>query len=708
MKEETSEKLLELRGLKAQIKTDLGIVKAVDGVSLAVNRNRTLCIVGESGCGKSFMARSITQLAAGRGKTITGEILFSQKNGRTVDIGKLDPKGPEIRRIRGREISMIFQEPMTSLSPVHSIGNQIAEAALLHFDINKAEARDRTIEVLRRVGLPKPEARLDAYPFQLSGGMRQRAMIAMALICKPSLLIADEPTTALDVTTQAVILDLMRNLQDELGMGVIFITHDLGVVAEIADDVAVMYLGRVVESGPVSTIFHDPKHPYTRSLLKAIPHLGSGKRDRLISIPGIVPHPFDRPAGCAFHTRCPSFMPGLCDRLEPPLKHFDDQTSASCHLFGEDAEGYPVAHSSADKHKGVVATPDSRNTPAAPLLEVRDLKLHFPIRSGKRRKDRGFVKAVDGVSFDIRKGETIALVGESGCGKSTLSRCLMRIYEPTAGEIRYHTEDGDVVDLAPMSRKELKQFHREMRMIFQDPHSSLNPRMTVFDIVGESLMLHGVASKADRKEKVTQLLTEVGLQPDYMSRFPHAFSGGERQRIGIARALALAPRLVVADEAVSALDVSVQAQILNLLKDLQGRLGLTYLFVAHDLSVVEHISDRVAVMYVGKFVEIADTATIYGNCKHPYTEALLSAVPKPDPKFRDQTDRIRLGGEVADPVNPPSGCFFHPRCRYSDGNRCVKQTPQIRDVGPNHQVACHFAEELELRGIAEDPAELRQ
>ncbi|WP_172294263.1 ABC transporter ATP-binding protein [Pseudoruegeria sp. HB172150] len=700
--------LLTLRDVKVQIRTDEGVVQAVDGVNLSVARNRTLCIVGESGCGKSMTARAITNLVTSSNKSLSGEVLFTRVNGETLDLAALDPKGPEIRRIRSGEISMIFQEPMTSLSPVHTIGNQIGEAAQLHFGEGKDAARARTIEVLGRVGIPNPSQRVDAYPFQLSGGMRQRAMIAMALVCRPQLLIADEPTTALDVTTQAVILDLMKELQAEMGMGLIFITHDLGVVAEIADDVAVMYLGRVVESGPVDEIFHDPKHPYTRSLLQSIPRLGArGTGQRLKSIEGIVPHPFDRPKGCSFHPRCPSFMPGICDSSDPPATSLASDRQVRCHLYGEDGSERTVAPVVS---RSPISSPDTAGpttgatTPAGgTLIEARNLQMHFPVTSGRRRRRaRSVVKAVDGVELEIRQGETLALVGESGCGKSTLGRSLVRIYDPTGGEVLYHESEGAVTDLVPLTHKQMKPYRRDIRMIFQDPHSSLNPRMTVLEIVGECLKLYGVEDGKGMRRRVAELLQTVGLRSEYMSRYPHAFSGGERQRIGIARALALNPRLVVADEAVSALDVSVQAQILNLMKDLQEQMGLTYLFVAHDLSVVEHISDRVAVMYVGKIVEVADTDTLFARPRHPYTEALLSAVPKPDPRLRGSGERVRLSGEVADPANPPSGCYFHPRCPYADGDRCSRETPVLQDVEGGGRVACHHADKLDLAGVALD------
>jgi peptide/nickel transport system ATP-binding protein len=688
-----SDNLIEVKNLQTHFFTDEGIVKAVDGIDFSIPRGKTLCIVGESGCGKSVTARSILQVVDPPGRMVGGDILFHPTPDQEINLAKLNPRGAEIRAIRGKDITMIFQEPMTALSALYTIGNQIIEAIRWHLPMTKNQARERAIEVLALVGIPRPHELIDSYTFQLSGGMRQRAMIAMALVCEPKLLIADEPTTALDVTTQANILDLIARLQSEMNMAVMFITHDLGIVAEIAHEVAVMYLGTIVEYGPVETIFSDPKHPYTRALLRSIPHLNPRSKTHLAAIRGMVPHPLNRPSGCSFHTRCDFAVAGVCDTHVPPPTQTDEGCAVRCFLYSSE---HPIAPRAIEMPIQIAtdSVPESASS-RQPLLDIRALKMHFPINSGLFSQVIGHVKAVDGVSFSIYEGETLGLVGESGCGKTTLGHTIMRLYTPTEGEIHYYGDKP--TDLAKLDNRALKLYHREIRMIFQDPHSSLNPRLPVLEIVGESLKVNKLAQGKDLESRVRDLLLKVGLRPEYIRRYPHAFSGGERQRIGIARALAPSPRLVVADEPVSALDVSVQAQILNLLKDLQNDFGLTYLFISHDLNVVSHISDRVAVMYVGKIVEIAPTQALFERPRHPYTEALLSAVLKPDPAARRSSQRIRLEGDVADPANPPPGCAFHPRCRYAQ-ERCRVETPVLRPAGDGQLAACHFADELTLTG----------
>ncbi len=694
-----SDRVLEINNLHTYFFTPEGVVKAVEGVSLQVTRGRTLCIVGESGCGKSITARSILQVVDQPGRIVSGEILFRPTREQTIDLAKLNPYGRELRSVRGKDIAMIFQEPMSALSPLYTIGNQIMEVLRWHMTISPQEARARAIEALRQVGIPRPAELIDAYTFELSGGMRQRAMIAMALICQPKLLIADEPTTALDVTTQAVVLDLLQGLQHDLAMSMIFITHDLGVVAEIADDVAVMYLGSVVEQGTVEQVFGDPKHPYTRALLNSIPKLSLRRHARLNVIAGMVPHPLKRPLGCSFHPRCTFAKPGLCDSVLPETVSIGDHHDVRCHAY---APALSIALD-AITHSNDQPTDDGLSERAAnlqPLLQVNQVRMHFPITKGFFSRTVGYVKAVDGVSFAIYQGETLGLVGESGCGKTTLGHCLMRLYQPTAGEILYQRRDGDAVDLASLKGADLRTLWQEIRMIFQDPHSSLNPRLSVLEIIAETLRVNTDLSGADIEARVGELLLKVGLRPEYIQRYPHAFSGGERQRISIARALISKPRLVVADEPVSALDVSVRAQILNLMRDLQLEFNLTYLFISHDLSVVAHISDRVAVMYAGKIVELAPTRLLFARPQHPYTEALLSAVLKPELHGRIQDSRIRLEGEVADPANPPSGCAFHPRCRYAQ-ERCQHETPLLRPMLDGTLVACHLTEMLTLQGIRE-------
>ncbi len=692
---QASDHLLEVKDLQIHFFTNEGVVKAVEDVSFGIPRGKTLCVVGELGCGKSVMARSILQIVDPPGRVVAGDILFRPTPGTEMNLAKLKPNGTDIRAIRGKDITMIFQEPMASLSPLYTIGNQIVEAIRWHSSLSRQEARERAIEALAKVGIPRPRELIDSYAFELSGGMRQRAMIAMALVGEPKLLIADEPTTALDVTTQANVLDLIRDLQHDMQMSVLFITHDLGVVADIADEVVVMYLGVIVERGPVDQIFAAPKHPYTRALLRSIPRLSTRKKARLDAIRGSIPHPLNRPHGCPFQTRCEFAVAGVCDKHYPALV-VEGKQEVRCFLYGE--------HPLITAKEIITPTAEAESTlPVSPaaqrmLLEVNDLKMHFPITSGLLNRVIGHVKAVDGVSFAIYEGETLGLVGESGCGKTTLGHTLLRLYNPTSGEIMYTPEDGHPVDLAKLDVKQIKPYRREIRMVFQDPQSSLNPRLPVLEIVGEALQVNGIAHGKALEVRVRDLLQRVGLRPEYIRRYPHAFSGGERQRIGIARALAPNPRLIVADEAVSALDVSVQAQILNLLKELQGEFGLTYLFISHALNVVAHISNRAAVMYVGKIVELTTTEELFQNPLHPYTEALLSAVLKPDPNARRENNRIRLKGDVADPSHPPSGCPFHTRCLYVQ-DRCIVDVPALRESRSGHLVACHFAETLHLKGV---------
>jgi peptide/nickel transport system ATP-binding protein len=590
---------------------------------------------------------------------------------------------------------MIFQEPMTALSPVHTIGNQMAEAITLHEKVGRKEARDRSIEMLQRVGLPRPAERLDAYSFQLSGGMRQRAMIAMALMCSPSLLLADEPTTALDVTTQAQILDLMRSLRTDFGMSILFITHDLGVVAEMADEVVVMYLGMVVERGPVGQVFHDPRHPYTRALLRSNPrHDGmSGRRLRVIA--GGVPDLLNRPEGCPFHNRCPEAIAGTCDQRMPEQQTVGVDHVVRCWVADRPRASEPIVAAEAVEAPRVVPIT------TAPLLEIDDLTMHFFQRRGLLRRNVTTIRAVNNLSLSVFPGETLGLVGESGCGKTTSGRCIIRTLDPTGGSIRFRQADGTMQDVAQLPRSALKAYRRQVRMIFQDPYSSLDPRMTVADIVGEPLLVNGIAKGSELQDRVADLVRHVGLRTEHLRRYPHAFSGGERQRIGIARALSVNPRLVICDEAVSALDVSVQAQILNLLRDLQEEWHLTYLFIGHDLSVVRHICDRVAVMYAGRIVELGETRQVFEAPTHPYTSALLSAAPVFEPETRARRKRVILTGEVPDPARLPGGCPFHPRCPHSDGARCTSEAPGLLPVGatPEAWAACHYAEMLNLPGI---------
>jgi len=697
---------LVIEGLRTHFFTDDGVVNAVDGVDLQVPAGKTLCIVGESGCGKSVTARSILGLIDPPGRIVDGQIWWRPDPGSArVDLAGLDPRGKQMRRIRGGDIGMVFQEPMASLSPMYSIGDHLVETMRLHLQLSPAEARIKAIDDLARVGIPDPQQRFDAYPFQLSGGMCQRAMIALALSCNPSLLIADEPTTALDVTTQAQILDLLRELQDEFGMAIMFITHDLGVVAEIADEVTVMYLGTVAEHGPVNEVFEDPQHPYTQALLRSVPMMGLGDRDRLTAISGNVPHPGDRPTGCPFHSRCPEKIHGLCESVVPEEHTLGAGRGATCHLLSEDVPDRRQATTPTSIPVTITPRGDRPAFAGKPLLEVKDLRMHFPVRKGFLGRTVGHVRAVDDVDLTIYPGETLGLVGESGCGKTTLGRCVARALRPTSGQIQYRHPDRDTpVDLAQLTGQELRTYRGEVRVIFQDPFSSLNPRMTLLQLLSEPLRrIEGNHVDSAVKDQVADMLKRVGLRPEYMRRYPHAFSGGERQRINIARALITNPRLVIADEAVSALDVSVRAQILNLLRDLQDEYGLTYLFISHDLSVVDYLCDRVAVMYLGKIVESAETQALFNTPRHPYTEALLSAVPNPDPRMRGGSTRIRLADDPPDPTDPPDGCPFHTRCPHVQPTRCSSDVPHLAEGGgAHHLAACHYAEELSLTGVVRE------
>jgi peptide/nickel transport system ATP-binding protein len=562
----TSGVLLQVRDLRTHFPIRTGVLKAVDGVSFDVERGKTLCVVGESGSGKSVTARSILQIVDEPGRIVSGSMLLHRPDGSSVDMAQLGKRSKEIRAVRGAEIAMIFQEPMSSLSPVHTVGNQIMEVLQLHLKMDKRQARARCVELLTQVEIPNPDKAVDRYTFEFSGGMRQRVMIAMSLACNPALLIADEPTTALDVTTQAEILDLIKKLQVSHGMAVMFITHDMGVVAEIADQVIVMHHGKVVETGPVEDIFHAPKEPYTQMLIGSVTKLGRTADIRL---------------------------------KRPPI---------------------PAA--------------------ALPILEVRDLQLHF----GSAKAP---IKAVDGVSLHVMPGESLGIVGESGSGKTTMGRCLLRVYDPKAGSIAYRRADGSVVDMVTADKHTLKDCRREIRMIFQDPVGSLNPRMTVAQIVGEPLLVNNLARGKELDDRVAELLQSVGLEPAWRERYPHAFSGGQRQRIGIARALALNPRLIVADEATSALDVSLRSQMLDLLLNLQDKLGLSFIFISHDIAVIRYFCDRVAVMHRGKVVESGETEQVCDHPSHPYTQALLSAIPRPDPRQRSIHKRFRYDATAA-------------------------------------------------------------
>jgi len=667
---DAAEPLLVVDDLHVTFTTPRGIVRAVDGISYRLHRGEIMAIVGESGCGKSAAALAIMRLLARpAGKTPKGRILFQGQ-----DLLKLPES--KMREIRGRDIAMIFQEPMSSLNPVLSVGLQIMEPLRTHLGMDKETAHARALELLQLVGITDAERRLDQYPHQLSGGMRQRPMIAMGLACNPKLIIADEPTTALDVTIQAQILELMRDLSRRLDIALVIITHNLGIVARYADHVGVMYAGQMVEQATAEELFARPRHPYTIGLLKSVPRLDRPRGGRLETIEGLPPDLLRPPAGCRFAARCTLRLP-LCDTA-PNLVPIDGaEHLARCHRAGEIAAGL---------------TPPSRTSPAprtivAPgqadvLLRVDDLHTTFVSRPGIFAEPM-VVRAVSGVSFSVRRGETLGLVGESGCGKTTVGRTILRLTPATSGNVQFG--DTDVLGAEGAS---LTAIRRQMQVIFQDPVSSLNPRMTVGQIIGEPLKVYRLArSRSAAQDRVSELLSRVGLHGYMAERYPHQLSGGQRQRVGIARALAMEPSFIVCDEPVSALDVSIQAQVITLLEELQRELGLAYLFIAHDLAVVRHISHRVAVMYLGHVVEMADRNALYETPLHPYTKALLAAAPVPDPAVERMRGTVVLGGEIPSPSRPPSGCVFHTRCPIATAE-CRDVVPSLEDYGSGHLAAC--------------------
>ncbi|GAA0353140.1 ABC transporter ATP-binding protein [Bacillus horti] len=660
----SKEKVLEVSDLKTYFFGDDGRVsKAVDGVSLDVYAGETLAIVGESGSGKSVSSLSIMGLIPEQiGEVVEGKILFEGQ-----DLLKLSEK--QLTRIRGNQIAMIFQEPMVSLNPIFTVGYQIAEALRKHKGLKKAAAYEKAIHLLKLVGFPRAEETVHEYPHQLSGGMRQRAVIAMAMCCEPRLLIADEPTTALDVTVQAQILELMKDVKEKYDSSILLITHDLGVVAEMADRVIVMYAGQVVEEASVHDIFDRSLHPYTEGLMSSMPRL-EDEETRLEQIPGAIPPSHSFPQGCRFAPRCSKVM-ARCMEEDPELIEHEIRHRVRCFLY--------------DDSESIVINDDrtvERKKDKEVLLEVKGLKKYFPLRKGLFGKPIKEIKAVDHVSFTIYKGETLGIVGESGSGKSTLGRTLLRLLEPTAGQILFNGQS-----LSELRASELRKQRREMQMIFQDPFATLNQRMTIGQLMMEPMIIHNLYPPMEREAKVIEWLERVGLSAAALSKYPHEFSGGQRQRIGIARAVAMHPQLVVADEPVSALDVSIQAQVLNLLADLQEELNLTYLFISHDLSVIKHFCDRVGVMYLGRMMEIAPKRNFYQKPLHPYSQALLSAIPVPNPKATGE--KIILQGDPPSPANPPSGCVFRTRCTQAH-ERCEKEIPQLTHQGDGQYVACHL------------------
>jgi peptide/nickel transport system ATP-binding protein len=760
--------VLDIENLSTHIKLTSSVVQAVGNVDMKIDAGETLGVVGESGCGKSMTGLSIMGLLPPGGSVVEGSIKL---DGREL----VGLKQEELRQVRGNEIAMIFQDPLTSLDPTKTIGYQVAEPVRLHQGVSKADAIQRAVEVMSLVGLPRPKERLDDYPHQLSGGLRQRVMIAMALANEPKLLIADEPTTALDVTIQAQILALLRDLKERLGMAMLLITHDMGVIAGHADRVNVMYAGRVVETAEVRELFNEMHHPYTQALLASIPQLDQDANEALHAIPGLPPDLSHLPRGCRFAARC-SRATDKCRTDEPSLsgQTYEHRFScwhpvhgplalavigeagpdaASTGLVSSDAESVAEAALPPDKagytpefvadasladaatadgevpeaaaesgetqqaeaivvaaglqvtadgrlevtERKVVVVADSNGAP--PLLELRNLVKEFPITSGAiLQRKVGAVHAVSDVSFSVPAGTTFGLVGESGCGKTTIGRMIVALEKPNSGAI---TLGG--MNVSKLRGTELRRKRRDLQIMFQDPQSSLDPRMRVGAIIGEPLAVQHLGTKRAQRDRVFELLGEVGLPRNAVERYPHEFSGGQRQRIGLARALTLNPRLIVADEPVSALDVSIRAQVLNLMKRLQASHGLTYVVISHDLAVVKYMAERIGVMYLGKLVEIGSGQDVYERPAHPYTAGLIATIPVPKPSLERAKKGAAIRGELPSPVNPPSGCRFRTRCPFAQ-ELCAVEEPPLRSFGPGHVAACHFPLQTPDGADADAPA----
>jgi peptide/nickel transport system ATP-binding protein len=667
--------LLEIEDLSAQFHTDDGIVRAVNGVSYRLHEEECLGIVGESGCGKSVHARSIMGLIPrAYGSYRAKKIWFDGQ-----DLLKLS--GDQLRRIRGSRIGMVFQDPMSSLNPVMKIGDQLSEVLRIHRNMAPRQAWKRSEELLSLVRISDAAGRLHEYPFQFSGGMQQRVMIAMALACDPKLLIADEPTTALDVTIQAEIIKLVRDIQQEFKTAIMWITHDLGIVAGLADNVNVMYAGRIVERGGVLDIYERPLHPYTQGLLGSVPKPGDAGQ-RLSSIPGVPPNLIDLPPGCPFQPRC-LYAKDVCRTENPELRMTDSDGHLAACFFWREIQEHGRANYAPSPRRPSVDHHEMRD--AKKLLVLKGLKKYFPIQRGFTKRRVGDVKAVDGVSFDICAGETVGLVGESGSGKTTVGMSIARLTDPIEGSVVFMGKE-----IATVKSRELKRIRPSMQIIFQNPFSSLNPRQSVETIVSTPLRVHRVGNDQEIRSRTTELLRIVGLDPDCGNRYPHEFSGGQQQRIGIARALALNPELIICDEPISSLDVSIQAQIVNLLKDLQKEFGVSYLFISHDLRMTNYISDRIAVMYLGRIMELAEKEELYANPRHPYTRFLLSAIPVPDPSVEKKRRLLKAREyEMPSAANPPPGCGFNTRCPAAI-EICFTSRPEFKETGERHYCACHL------------------
>ncbi len=684
--------VLEVSHLRTEFHLRKANVGAVDDISFTVAPGECVGLVGESGCGKSTAGLSIIQLLPNVGH-IVGDSSIKLNGRELVGLHERD-----LQKVRGNEVAMIFQDPMTSLNPTMTIGAQIAEGVRIHRQVSRKEARDRALEVLTLVGMPRPAERLDYYPHQLSGGLRQRVMIAMALSCEPQLLIADEPTTALDVTIQAQILNLIDDLRERLNTAVILITHDMGVIAGRTDRVMVMYAGKIVEGATTDELFHRMRHPYASALLQSIPKLDQDSTQRLYNIPGIPPDLSEKLDNCRFNPRCPNATE-RCRSEEPPLE--PDSVNAD-HEF---ACFHPVGTAEGQETPVLIATPEERAAmleraerrvselaERSALLEIDHLVKEFPVTSGAiTQRKIGSVKAVSDVSFTVREGETFGLVGESGCGKTTIGRLVVGLESANAGAIRFKG-----VEVTKLRGQALRRQRRDMQLMFQDPYSSLDPRMRVGSILREPLVVQGIGSRREQVARVNELISEVGLSKRAVELYPHEFSGGQRQRIGFARALALNPKLIVADEPVSALDVSIQAQVLNMMKSLQERHQLSYIMISHDLAVVKYLADRIGVMYLGKLMEIGPSQAIYEHPAHPYTRALIDAIPVAEPSLARAKLANTIRGELPSAIDPPSGCRFRTRCPYVQ-DICAEEEPQLRLFSSGHLAACHFPLETPMQ-----------
>ena len=683
--------LLQLQNLEVKYHTRGGILTAIRNVSIDVGVGEIVGIVGESGCGKSTVASATMRLLPQNGQISDGRILFQGR-----DLRRLDAE--HMRAIWGQGMSMIFQDPMTSLNPVFSIKHQMVDRLLAHQQprtkMSRRMAQKHAVEMLNRVGIPDADQWIKEYPHQFSGGMRQRIMIAAALQSNPALLVADEPTSALDVTLEAQIIDLIRNMRDELSTAILYITHDLGVVAQLCDRVVVMYAGCVVESGDVFSVFKYPRHPYTQALLRSHPSYNMWT-SRLVTIRGRVPSLKELPTGCRFAPRC-DLATAICHTSEPQYVTVGEQR-VLCHAFQASWTGdHPdtviptIMAEQGDDHET-----DSLATKAV-IVKMAQVRTHFRDRIGLLgqilRRRGGVVHAVDGVDIEIRRGETLALVGESGSGKTTLGRTILRLVNATSGDIWVGEQN-----ITNLPQSKIRPMRAQMQMIFQDPISSLSPRKKVSSLLLEPFKIHNIPIA--HTQKINELLEMVGLSSEQVDKYPHQLSGGQARRVGIARALALHPDLLVADEPTAGLDVSVAAGILNLLKDLRNEFNLTYIIITHNLNVISFIANRVAVMYLGKIVELADTAALLTEPKHPYTEALISAITVPDPELRDKRQRIILEGEIPSPRHPPPGCSFHPRCRYAEA-RCREEVPALHFIqNGTRQVACHYPDKVVVKHL---------